>query len=177
VQTPQQLDVIAISGKISDLQVYYNQPTEIEKFKYVDFLKAYNISSTLTRFYQNNTNNCNNNVQNDRHYFEVYRNDNDDVYAYMYISLNKVKICIHQEMLYRTSGDIYYLLLLLLHKPSCRDKDNLTYIPFCGGGRPLVCASYQQLAYAHGIVDSIDNVRLTFDDIGMAAPCRSYFVV
>jgi hypothetical protein len=49
-----------------------------------------------------------------------------------------------------------------------------------GGGELLVCASYQQSAIAHGIVDSIDDVRLTFDDMcefGMAAQCRSYFVV
>jgi hypothetical protein len=85
-----------------------------------------------------------------------------------------MKRCVCLEMLYRTSGDIYYLRLLLLHKPSCRDKDNLTYIPV-----QLVCASYQQLA-AHGIVDSIENVRLTFDDMcefGMAAQFRIYFVV
>jgi hypothetical protein len=68
-------------------------------------------------------------------------------------------------MLYRTSGDIYYLRLLLLRKPSRGDKDNLTFIPVCGGGKPLVCASYQQSAIAHGVVDSIDNVRLTFDDV------------
>ncbi len=44
----------------------------------------------------------------------------------------------------------------------------------------LVCASYQQSAIAHGIVDSIEDVRLTFDEMcefGMAAQCRSYFVV
>ena len=83
-------------------------------------------------------------------------------------------------MLYRTSSDIYCLHLLLLHKPSGGDKDNLTSIPVRGGGKPLVCASYQQLAIAHGIVDSIDDVRLTFDDMcefGTAAQCRSYFVV
>ncbi len=40
VQTPQQLDFIVRSGKISDLQVYYNRPTELENFKYVDFLKT-----------------------------------------------------------------------------------------------------------------------------------------
>jgi hypothetical protein len=37
VQTPEQLDFIVRSGKISDLQVYYNRPTELENFKYVDF--------------------------------------------------------------------------------------------------------------------------------------------
>jgi hypothetical protein len=83
-------------------------------------------------------------------------------------------------MLYRTSGDVYYLHLLLLHKPSRKDKENLMYITVHGGGEPLVCANYQQSAIAHGIVDSIDDVRLTFDDmceIGMVAQCRSYFVV
>jgi hypothetical protein len=86
---PQQLDFIVRSGKISDLQVIYNRPTELGNFKYVAFLKTYNISSTLPRFHQNNTNNCRNNVQNDRHYFEVYNNHNDDVYAYIYIPLNR----------------------------------------------------------------------------------------
>jgi hypothetical protein len=83
-------------------------------------------------------------------------------------------------MIYRTSSDIYYLCLLILHKSSHGDKDNLMYITVRGGDEPLVCASYQQLAIAHGIVDSIDDVRLTFDDMcefGMAAQCRSYFVV
>ncbi len=75
---------------------------------------------------------------------------------------------------------MYYLHLLLLHKPSRGDKDNLTYIPECGGGKPLVCASYHQSAIAHGIVDSIDNVRLTFNErceFGIAAQCRINFVV
>jgi hypothetical protein len=108
VQTPQQLDFIV---------------------KHDSFLKTYNISSTIPRFYQNNTKDSRNNVQNDRHYFKVYSNDNDDVYAYIYIPLNKMKRCVCLEMLYRISSDIYYLRLLLLHKPSCRDKDNLTYIP------------------------------------------------
>jgi hypothetical protein len=80
-------------------------------------------------------------------------------------------------MLHRNSSDIYYLHLLLLHKPSRGDKDNLTYIlTVRGGGEPLVCASNQQSAIAHGIVDSIDYVRLTFDDMCefvTAAQCRS----
>ncbi len=77
-------------------------------------------------------------------------------------------------MLYRMSGNIYYLWLLLLHKPSHGDKDNLMYIPVHAGGKALVCASYQRSAIAHGIVDSIDDVRLTFDDMcdfGTAAQC------
>jgi hypothetical protein len=40
VQTPEQLDIIVRSGKILELQVYYNRPTQLENFKYVDFLKT-----------------------------------------------------------------------------------------------------------------------------------------
>ncbi len=88
VQTPQQLDFIVRTGKISDLQVYYNRLTELENFTYVDFLKTYNISSTLSRFYQNNTNNCRNNVQNNRHYFDVYINDKYmSMFTYIYPSI------------------------------------------------------------------------------------------
>jgi hypothetical protein len=36
VQTPQRLDFSVKSGKISDLQVYYNRPTEFKIFKYID---------------------------------------------------------------------------------------------------------------------------------------------
>ncbi len=82
-------------------------------------------------------------MQNDRHYFEVYINDNDDVYAYIYISINKVKRCVHIEMLYSTSGDIHFLRLLLLHKPSRGDKDNFMCFTVRDGGEPLVCAIYQ----------------------------------
>ncbi len=83
------------------------QTNWVRKLQVCWFLKTYNISSTLPRFYQNNTTNSRNNVQNDKHYFKVYINDNDDVYAYIYIPINKVKRCVCLEMLYRTSNDIY----------------------------------------------------------------------
>jgi hypothetical protein len=47
-------------------------------------------------------------------------------------------------MLYVTSGDIYYLRLILLHRKARSDKDGLTYLPVRGGGEPVVCSSYQQ---------------------------------
>jgi hypothetical protein len=53
------------------------------------------------------------------------------------------------------------------------------YIPVHAGGKALVCASYQRSAIAHGIVDSIDDVRLTFDDMcdfGTAAQCWSVWI-
>jgi hypothetical protein len=43
-----------------------------------------------------------------------------------------------------------------------------------------VCSSYQQSAIAHGYVDSVQDVTLTYDDMcgnGTASQCQSYFVV
>ncbi len=78
------------------------------------------------------------------------------------------------------SGDIYYLRLILLNRKACSDRDVLTYVPVRGGGEPIVCSSYQQSAIAHGYVDSVQDVTLTYDDMcsnGTASQCRSYFVV
>ncbi len=54
------------------------------------------------------------------------------------------------------------------------------YIPVCGGGKPIVCTSYQQSTNAHGYVDSVADLRATYNDMctnGMGAQHRSYFVV
>ena len=67
-------------------------------------------------------------------------------------------------MLYVTSGDIYYLRLILLNRKARSDKDVLTYVPVCGGGEPIVCSIYQQSAIAHGYVDSVQDVTSTYDD-------------
>jgi hypothetical protein len=83
-------------------------------------------------------------------------------------------------MLYVTSGDMFYLHLILLNRKAHSDKDVLTYNPICGGGQPMVCMSYQQSAIAHGYVDSITGVWSTFMDMctnGTGAQRRSYFVV
>ena len=86
---------------------------------------------------------------------------------------------LHQNAL-RNHFDIFYLLLILLNRKACNDKDILTYILVCGGGKPIVCTSYQQSAISHGYVDSVTDVRATYNDMctnGMGAPCRSYFVI
>jgi hypothetical protein len=70
--------------------------------------------------------------------------------------------------------------LILLNRKACSDKDVLTYIPVCGGGKVIVCTSYQQSVIVHGYVDSVADVRATYDDMctnRTGAQCRSYFVI
>ncbi len=106
--------------------------------------------------------------------------DPDQSINYVYWPLRQDKRCICIKMLYVTSVDTFYLRLILLNRKACSDKDALTYIPVCGGVEPIVCMSYQQSAIAHGYVDSVADVRATYNDMctnGMGAQCRSYFVV
>jgi hypothetical protein len=84
---------------------------------------------------------------------------------YVHCPVRQVKRCICIEMLYVTSGDMFYLRLILLNRKAHSDQDVLTYNPVCGGGEPLVCTSYQQSAIAHGYVDNVDDVRATFVDM------------
>jgi hypothetical protein len=107
--------------------------------------------------------------------------DPDQSICYVYRLVRQVKRCIHIKMLYVTSGDIFHLRLILwLNRKARSDKDVLTYIPVCGGGESIVCTSCQQSAIAHGYIDSIADVRATYNDMctnGTGAQCRSYFVV
>jgi hypothetical protein len=106
--------------------------------------------------------------------------DPDQKIQYVYVPVRQVKRCVRIEMLYVTSGDIYYLRLILLNRKARSDNDVLTYTPVRGGGEPIVCRSYQQSAIAHGYVDSVADVTATYDDMcanGTGAQCRSYFVV
>jgi hypothetical protein len=83
----------------------------------------------------------------------------------VYRPVRMVKRCICIEMLYVTSGEIYYLRLILFNRKAHSDKDVLTYTPVCGGGKPVVCSSYQQSAIAHGKVNSDEDVTATYNDM------------
>jgi hypothetical protein len=83
-------------------------------------------------------------------------------------------------MVYQTSGEIYYLCLILLKRPVLNDEDSCTLTAVRGSGKPIVFLSYQQSAVAHGYVKSTVDAQLTFDNMcrtGTAAQCRSRFVI
>ncbi len=104
----------------------------------------------------------------------------DQDICYVYRPVRQVKQCVGIEMLYVTGGDTFYLRLILLKRKACSDRDVLTYNPVRGGGEPILCNSYQQSAIAHVYVESVHDVRETYNDMclnGTGSQCRSYFVV
>jgi hypothetical protein len=130
------------------------------------------------KYYEDNSNSLDN-VSIECHYFKVYM-ELDQSICYVYRPVRQMKRCVRIEMLYITGGDIFYLHLILLNRKARSDKDVLTDSHVHGGGKPIICTSYQQSAITHGHVDSVDDLQETYKDIGSngtAAQCRSYFVV
>jgi len=123
----------------------------------------YNTSSKLPKFYQDNRA-LKDNVSMDRHFFVIHFEGMKE-FRYAYRPVREVKRCICIEMLYVMSGGIYYLRLILLNRKARSDKDVLTYVPVRGGGEPIVCSSHQQSAIAHGYVDSVQDVTLSYNDM------------
>jgi hypothetical protein len=178
VQTGAQLKDFIQRNEVTDVQVYYNRPGELESLRYTEFLQQYNTSSQPPKYYEDNPNTLDN-VSIERHYFKVYMEPDQSI-CYEYRPVRQVKRCVRIEMLYITGGDIFYLRLILLNRKARSDKDVLTYSHVHGGGKPIIFTSYQQSAVAHGYVDSVDDVGETYKDMcsnGTAAQCRSYFVV
>ena len=93
--------------KVTDLQIYYNSPAELDALKYTDFLEKYNMSSKLPKYYEYCPNTLNN-ISVDWHYFKLYM-DPDQSICYVYQPVRQVKRCICIEMVYVTSREIFYL--------------------------------------------------------------------
>jgi hypothetical protein len=178
VRNKAQLAEFEARQEVTDLQIYYNRPQVLNRLKFADFFCKYNVSTKLPKYYRDNPN-TENNQELDRHYFKVYVGQ-FQLIRYVYCPVKPLQRCVRIEMLYITSGDIYYLRLILLKRNARDDKDVLTYYPERGGGASIVFSSYQQSAIAHGFVESVADVRATFDELctnGTAQECRNYFVI
>ena len=134
--------------------------------------KKYNTSSKKPKYYEDNPD-TENNLTLDRHFFKVHM-DAAGI-QYVYCPVRQVKRCICIEMLYVTSGDIFYLRLILLNRKARSDQDVLTYYAVRGGGEPLVCTSYQQSAIAHGYVDGPEGRSLYCLNLNCRAPPGRFF--
>ncbi len=115
-------------------QIYYNRPEVLHGLTYTEFLVRYNTSSKLPIFYQDNRA-LKDNFSMDRHFFVIHFEGMEE-FRYAYRPVREVKRCIRIEMLYVTSGDIYYLRLILLNRKVRSDRDVPTYVPVRGGGKP-----------------------------------------
>jgi hypothetical protein len=180
VRDGKQLKFFFDEDVVTDIAVYYNRHDAIVHLKYTEFLNKYNISDNLPLFYRNMANSEDDFMQ-EKHYFKV------DIYLsscvkskYVYVPVTKISRCIRIEMIYPTSGDIYYLRLILLHRAATSDVDVRTVSNVHGWGEPTEYRSYQQAAIAQGYVTSATDALATYTEMSIfntAAQVRSYFVV
>ena len=180
VHDGKQLQFFFEDDVVTDIAVYYNCPAAIGHLKYTECLTKYNMADNLPQFYQNMAN-SEDNIMSEKHYFRV------DIYLessvklkYVYVPVTKISRCIRIEMLYPTSGDIYYLRLILLHRPATIDVDFRTVPNVHVWGEPTVYPSYQQAAIAQGYVTSATDALATYTEMSTndtAAQVCSYIVV
>ncbi len=91
---------------------------------FIEFFQKYNTSSKCPKFYERNGG-LENDVTSSRHFFKVELGHVDDD-QYVYVPVREVMRCVCIEMVYVTSGDIYYLRLILLNRKARNDEDVLT---------------------------------------------------
>jgi hypothetical protein len=68
--------------KVTDLQIFYNRPAELDALKYTDFLTKYNTLAKLPKYCEDCPNTLNN-ISINQHYFKVYM-DPDQSICYVY---------------------------------------------------------------------------------------------
>ena len=180
VRSQEQIMYFFNDDTLTDILVYYNRPTAISHLKYTEFLTKYNMAQNLPQFYQNMAGSRDNFIQ-EKHYFRVDNQLASTVKSkYVYVPVKKITRCIRIEMLYPTSGDIYYLRLILLRRAATSDVDARTVPNVHGSGEPTVYQSYQQAAIAQGYVENATDALATYTEMSSmstAAQVRSYFVV
>ena len=155
---------------MTDLNIYYHCPLPLLAApKFADFMKEYNNSQVLPKYYQNWPN------EEGVGYHKLYINlKNKSPIRYIYKPVKGVEQIVRIEMLFPSSGDIYYLGLILIDQAVLNDDDAHTYHPLRGGGLPIVLSSYQQTALAHGYVKDAMDVLATYDELCTMAIADEY---
>jgi hypothetical protein len=96
-------------------------------------MKKYNNSQELPKYYQNRTN------EEGVGYHKLYiQLKNKCSIRYIYKPVRGVERIVRIEMLFPSSGDIYYLRLILINRAVLNDDDAHTYQPMRGGGLHIV---------------------------------------
>jgi len=157
-------------GKVCDLLIYFKRPLPLKPLLYTEFFKIYKHGSKLPLKYHNNTNLLN--VE----YFtitisELSRRNNQSTLYYIY-KRNNVNSITRLEMLPITSGEIWYLRLILYRVPidgfiDAKCFENVSY------------NSYQLAAIARGLVKDHNEAITAFEMVmytSTPAELRTLFI-
>ena len=134
VRSKDQLKYFYNMDQVTDLNIYYHRPSPLlDSLKFADFMKKYNNSQVLPKYYQNRP------LEEGVGYHKLYIHlKNKSPIRYIYKPVKGVERIVRIEMLFPSSGDIYYLRLILINRAVLTDDDAHTYQPLRGGGLPIV---------------------------------------
>ena len=153
-----------MDGKIPDIIVYFNRPTELHNLKYTEFFNLYTWNyQRPARFQESSQGN----------YIIKVRNNVKDVYLCR--RNNYHQSITRLEVIAITAGELFFLRLIMYNYPKksyadCLQFNNTTY------------ATYQQAAVAAGIVKDNDEVYTCFVEAehfqdSTPAELRTLFVI
>ena len=150
-------------GKIPDIIIYFNRPTELHNLKYTELFNLYTWSyQRPARFQENQHGNYKIRIHSLREIYLCKRVDHHH-------SITRL------EVIAITAGELFFLRLIMYNYPKnsyadCRQFNNVTY------------SSYQQAAVAAGIVKDNDEVYACFEEAAHFQDCtpaelRTLFVI
>ena len=146
VKTKDQVQFYQRNGKLTDLLVYFNRPACLQHLKYTElFAKYVTASQRSAKFCDDD--------EDDKYFILQVPHIGNDVYLQL---RDKFVLC-RMEMLYPTSGEPWYLRVILLNKPCASFQDAQTV-------NGNLCSSFQQAAVRLGLVDDEREATLCFNE-------------
>ena len=148
---PADVDELLLKNQCCDLLVYFNRPFILRHMKYTEFFNQYKYGYSLGARYRNEDLNSSTTC------FKI-NIQNIDKPVYIWKRDPSKKCITRMEMIYITAGEIWYLRLLLLHC-ACVSFIDLRSI------HGITHRTFQEAAVAFGLVNSHNEVLLSFRDI------------
>jgi len=148
---PADVEELLLKNKCCDLLIYFNRPMLLRNMKYTEFFNDYKWGYSMGARHQN---------EDLAHSTTCFRIIIQQINKAVYIWRRDTskRIITRMEMIYITAGEIWYLRLLLLHQ-ACFSYANLRTI------NGVTHRTFQEAAVALGIVNSQNEVLLSFRDV------------
>jgi hypothetical protein len=156
IKVKSEQDVIDLrsDGKLCDLAVYFNRPVENRQFdnlKYTEFFKIWDYSFSVPKRFQNV-------IANENPRGELFSsNQIITKTVFIYKRKNPNNNIVRMGMLYISAGEMWYLRILLLHKPA----DSFHNLKFVDG---VEYSSFQAAAIASRLVIHNQEAEICFND-------------
>jgi hypothetical protein len=181
VKLPDHVEKLLQEQKLSDMTVYFARPQILADYKFTEFYHHFSYDRKLPKRFRGKTLwTEHGSVPFDENDFCVDVTAKVPALAYagktVYIFSKDSrydKAIVRMSFLYPSAGEIFYLRILVKHRPAMSFLEYRT----CNG---TMHRTFQQSAIAHGYVDEYNETAIAFEemkDVSTAAELRSFVVM